>query len=182
MEPAYEIPLRPSELEKIGKLCAIQGQIEHLLRESYQRATGCGPKLASKVLQSNNLRANAEIWLLSLEHYKHVMPSVDLDLAHRVLDEITQMTEGRNDFVHAVFGYLIKIDLPELPAEIFVLDKRGSSDPPVGKRTRSEKTFPATAIDRILDRASWISRAVADINHHCVSGPGPSPWHDKLST
>jgi hypothetical protein len=100
--PPYYIPLTATELKSLGELCAIQGQVEHLLIVTLSYVLDIKENTARTILVSNSLHTNTEIWIaLFREKCGDDEVLNDAEAAYALVEGITQ---GRNDFVHAVFA------------------------------------------------------------------------------
>jgi hypothetical protein len=99
-QPAFHIPLSDEQLRTLGEVCAIQGQIEFLMRVTVMALRGVSMRTARKNVRS---LANAGVWLETVE--KHAVRQDIKELARAICDEIDALRRGRNDFVHAVFAY-----------------------------------------------------------------------------
>jgi hypothetical protein len=100
--PAFQIPLTRSELATLGELCAIQGQVEHLLIYTLSYVLDITPETARKMLAASSIQTNAETWI-TIFREKCVEEEVT-KTAELAFALVKGVMRGRNDFVHALFA------------------------------------------------------------------------------
>jgi hypothetical protein len=154
--PAYDIPLTKTQLQTLGELCAIQGQVEYLMIETLVHTADFSRETARKILGSTGIRANSEIWI-ALIREKQWKDKETLEYAEAAYKLIKDLAEGRNDFVHAIFawgaaggwtltGFVPKTKLPT--------GERSA----VAIRIRNAKQRSADELPKVRDQAAEISR------------------------
>jgi hypothetical protein len=179
MEPAYHITLTPDQFSLIGEICAIQAQIDWSMQNTIMRLLGISREAAQVILGSTSIANNSTIWLRVVQE-KHEWPD---KVAHAELavNKIKALAEGRNDFVHAIFGYsplgdgnfsLQSSDEPLDPQTFSALNKFTSA-----LRVRNLKPTPLDSLRHIRDLAAEISIRVA----HVSVGASNSPWRRRLA-
>jgi hypothetical protein len=102
LEPAFHIPLTDAELKLIGEICAIQGQIEYLIHNIVEQLLGTSRDTTNTLLGSTSIRTNSEIFIKVMEdkcHHEKLK-----SLAESILTDIKTLSEGRNDFIHALYA------------------------------------------------------------------------------
>lgn len=100
MEPAFHIPLDEDELRTLGEISAIQGQIELSITLTVQLLLDISHETALRILGSTSLGNNIDIWhRIVLEKAPEQRATAD-----RVKADVQALTEGRNDFIHAIYG------------------------------------------------------------------------------
>jgi hypothetical protein len=100
--PAFRIPLNNSELKTLGELCAIQGQVEHLLVYTLHYVLDLPLESARTILASNSLHTNAKMWI---EIFRAKCADQQLlTTAEAAFALVERTTRGRNDFVHALYA------------------------------------------------------------------------------
>ncbi|UVC08172.1 hypothetical protein IHQ71_23925 [Rhizobium sp. TH2] len=164
-DSAFPIPLTDDDLKAIGEICAIQGQIEYLMQVSLSRATALGMETSQLILGSTNLTANAEIWLNLLYHYRHVLPSLSLPWAEHFFEELCDFIRGRNDLLHAVYGYNTTLNLNDgTQRQIFTLNHFEHDDidqTAVAMRVKNSVASPTAKISEMRNKAARLSLIIA---------------------
>ena len=102
MNPAFNIPLSDAQLQTLGELTAILGQLEYYMGECIAALLHVLRPTARSILGSTKSESTTEIWLSIVNgKCKHQ----DLkDLAACVARDLKELHKGRNDFVHAFFA------------------------------------------------------------------------------
>ncbi len=90
-------------------------------------------------------------------------------------DDMAKIAQGRNDFVHAVFGW----PGPDEDLGISRVPGKAGSGPVIAMRTRNRKMRPTSDLSLVRDEAARLSRMVAHV-HWGLTGDEPSPWQDKF--
>ena len=185
IDPAYHIPLSADKLQLIGEICAIQGQIEWMMLHGVKRMLGVEESLARRIMGSTSIAANADIWINCIRA-KQKRRKRDLAHAERAYSDIAKLTEGRNDFVHAIYfvktdtnetGLMVRIAAPGLmPAQ---MEDHHSA---VAVRVRSGKAASIEGLLAIRDLAAEVSVRVAHVGWTAsfTSQFGRSPWQERL--
>jgi hypothetical protein len=102
MRPAFQIMLEPTALQLIGEICAIQGQIEWCMLGTVRQLLSVERPTAQRIMGSTSIANNAEIWLAIINESDC---SAELKLlAETAYRRLASLSEGRNDFLHAVYG------------------------------------------------------------------------------
>lgn len=177
MRPAFNVPLSDTEKKLIGELCAMQNQIEFLMAQIVGHLLAVPYTVANKVLGSTSIRTNADVWM-SLVREKCDCSDIK-ELAECAYKEIEALSQGRNDFVHALFatktttgGFGIST-LPNPPGGLS----------PVAVRVKGTKKREVADLRKVHDHAAKLSVMVAHIYWVLVEHPRhgkPSPWRDKF--
>jgi len=116
MKPAYHIPLSERELQLLGELTAIQGQIDWLLQHVIEKLLDIGPGVSMKVLGSTQVRANMAVFDAIVAEK---CPDELRPLCAEVSADIVTVSERRNDFIHAYYGALVP--LRDRPGEVLIM-------------------------------------------------------------
>lgn len=157
----------------LGELCAIQGQVEYLLAETLRCLLGVSVSTARVLLGSNSVRVNSEIWI-SLFREKCTHPEI-LKEAEAAYALIKTISEGRNDFIHAIFawgggkGWTITG---------WTQHRFNSSSPPIALRVRNLKQRPVSELVDVRNNAAELSCILARIDDFFM--PQEPDWPDDL--
>src|SRR5438045_2729111 len=100
IKPAFRIPLAYTELKMLGELCAIQGQVEHLLVHTLHYVLDVRLETARAILSSNSIHTNAKTWIAIFQ--EKCNDKQVLEWAKSGFGLVEGITRGRNDFVHAI--------------------------------------------------------------------------------
>jgi hypothetical protein len=183
MVPAYHIPLRQKDLALIGEICAIQGQIEWMMLNTVRDALDIEKALALRIMGSTAIGANSDIWMRCVR--KKQRNKYILAMAERAVADIKELSEGRNDFVHAAYFARRKSE-PDKPFTFYA--ERGARPLPTGLeavavRVRNQRTIPVSKLQSVRDAASVISIRIAHVHWMTIIRPKlklPSPWLHRL--
>jgi hypothetical protein len=143
--PAFRIPLAKAELAMLGELCAIQGQVEHLLVHTLHYVLDVKLETARTILASSSIETNLKMWIAVFRE-KCSDQSI-LDMAESAASMVKGLSQGRNDFVHAIYA------TPK--GEMWLLDHV-----PKGKKHRPSKSSEAIAV---RTRDTKKKRAIGDL-------------------
>ncbi|HEX8167929.1 MAG TPA: hypothetical protein VF601_19350 [Beijerinckiaceae bacterium] len=178
-QPAFLVGVDDFNLRLLGEISVIQGHIEACMIATVSHLLKTPIQLARQILGSTKVETNVMIWRDTIR--AKCGNSEIVALAETVFKEFRELTRGRNDFIHAVYVYLLdgpdgKVTglIPasmteELEAEVVAYRSR---DP--------DKIRAAKEISQVRDQAARLSRAVAHICWTVGEFETPTPWHDKL--
>jgi len=176
MQPAYQIPLTQKQLGTLGEICAIQGQIELTLQNTVRHLLGVPHKTVLAIMGSTSVRTNSEIFI-EVARCKCDKPDL-LRIAEDAFILIKDLSEGRNDFVHAIFGTTsgggFRLTSGGLP-----FGQHESS----AMRVRNRKKRPACELQDVRDIAAKISCALAHFDACLVQkmdADSLTPWRGKF--
>jgi hypothetical protein len=180
MDPAYQIPLPPKDLALLGELTAIMGQIDEEMTALVAILLQVDRDAANVIMGSSKVADNAAIWTNVIRNRSE---NEDLLwLVEHANSEIGKVSEGRNDFIHAVFENLL------MPAPV-LYDSRGFGFTQGGFRTidvearrvRKKKRRSVTELQSVRDQAARLSCLVAHITHLACGFPADSSaWLERL--
>lgn len=162
LTPAFRIPLASSELQALGELCAIQGQVEHLLVHTLHCVLDLPLETARTVLASSSIHTNARIWIAVFREKCHNQPI--LQTAEAAFKLVESTTKGRNDFVHAIFatpmGDLWLLDVAPKGTK----HRRSKGNEAVAVRTRDiGKKRPISDLVAVRNDAARLSVLLSEI-------------------
>jgi hypothetical protein len=162
ISPAYRIPLTRTELSTLGELCAIQGQVEHLLVYTLHYILDVQLETARKMLVASSIETNANVWI-AIFREKCVDRTV-LDVAEQAFALVKGITKGRNDFVHAIYatphGTMWLLD----HAPKGSTHRRSKANEAIAVRTRDMKTKrPIADLIKVRDDAARLSVLLSDV-------------------
>jgi len=160
--PAFRIPLADTELKMLGELCAIQGQVEHLLVYTLHYVLDVQVETARAILATNSIHTNAKTWIAIFQEKcndKRV-----IELANSAFGLVEGITQGRNDFVHAIYarpmGTMWLLDHAPKGAS----HKRGQRNEAIAIRTRDAKRKrPISDLIDVRNNAARLSVLLSDI-------------------
>jgi hypothetical protein len=185
MLPAYHVPLTDDQFKLIGEICAIQGQIEWMMLTTVREALGIPKELALRIMGSSAIGTNADIWIRCVR--KKQRNKFMLAMAQRAFDEIKDLAEGRNDFVHAAY-FARDPTNPDFPFVYFAeegLPAVATGNEAVAVRVRNDKTVPINKLKEVREKAAEISVRIAHVNWVTIIQrryrDWQSPWLDRLS-
>ena len=103
MHPAFKIPLSAKELQLLGEISVIQGQIEYIINE----ATAILLEVCLETVEMiyGPVTLPKRLNLFSLFAKKRSKPDSFLNDLAMLQSEIIVISELRNDFAHAIFGF-----------------------------------------------------------------------------
>lgn len=182
MDPAYQIPLTPGELQCLGELTAIIGQVDEEMTRCVSGLISADRPTTNLVLGSSKVADNSAIWAAVIG-----LRTKDEDiiwLVEHALKEIQSVSQGRNDFVHAYFhpGDVESVEVVEVnEAGATVLAVTGA---PYARRVRNDKRRAISELKEVRDRAARLSCLIAHIGWclapHGRDHPEHSPWLERL--
>jgi hypothetical protein len=161
VKPAYHIPLSPAALRMIGEICAIQGQIEHLMQDCLFLLLDMNLDDVRAILGSTRIGNNIDIWARIVRDKcsdKATLRQVDA-----VVAETAALAAGRNDFVHAVFARQTTDGWIGFARHR--IRKPGRT---VGIRTRSGKLTPVSRVRAVRNAASRISLRLLKVHDEAL--------------
>jgi hypothetical protein len=179
-QPAFLIGVDDFNLRLLGEISVIQGHIEACMIVTVSNLLGTPIHLARQILGSTKVETNVAIWRDTIKA-KCGNPEI-VALAENIFKEFRELTRGRNDFIHAVYVYLLdgpdgKVTTGLAPAPMI----HELEAPVVAYRSRDpDKMRAAKEIGQVRDQAARLSRAVAHICWTVGEFETPTPWHDKL--
>jgi hypothetical protein len=160
--PAFRIPLADTELKMLGELCAIQGQVEHLLVYTLHYVLDVQVETARAILATNSIHTNAKTWIKIFQ--EKCSDKRVLELADFAFGLVEGITQGRNDFVHALYarpmGTMWLLDhVPKGTSH-----KRGQRNEAIAIRTRdTKKKRPISDLIDVRNDAARLSVLLSDI-------------------
>jgi hypothetical protein len=162
INPAFRIPLTRIELATLGELCAIQGQVEHLLIHTLHYVLDIQLETARTILAASSIHTNAKVWI-AIFREKCADQSI-LKTAETAFTLVEGITKGRNDFVHAIYatpkGTMWLLD--HVPKG--VAHQRSKSNEAIAVRTRDvKKKRPIADLVRVRNDAAKLSLLLSDI-------------------
>jgi hypothetical protein len=184
MDPAYIIPLNQKELALLGELTVIMGQIDDMMIQTVQPLLGIDRAAANVILGSSKIGDNAAIWANVIRN--RTEDEDILWLVEIATKEIKNVSEGRNDFIHAVFTTQVLAKAvgstsgaATVPIPFNELFERM---PPTARRVRKDKPRSIAELTTVRDQAGRLSCLIAHI-HLLMSGTQAeaSPWLQTLS-
>lgn len=177
MRAAFQIPVSAETLQTIGELCAIQGQIEWCFQNTVRNLLEIEQPTGLAIMGSTSIGANAEIWIRVVR--EKIADKQAVQFAELAYKEISILAQGRNDFVHAVYG-----SPKGEPGEWFLRPDLERLSPAVGAvavRVRNRSVKETSTLNEVRDKAALTSLLVAHVNWIAFEGDGPSPWLDRLA-
>ena len=85
----------------IGELCAVQGQIETLIQRTAKLLLSVSDDVIMAIFGSTSVRVNCDIWIkICRERINDAELLKVVEQAHK---SATTISEGRSNFVHAMF-------------------------------------------------------------------------------
>jgi hypothetical protein len=184
MFQAYSIPLTDNDFVALGKLTAIIGQIDEEMVQTVCRKLKVKRAVGDAIMGSTKTSVSSSIWKRVVEgsaKRKKIGYLVDHAMA-----EIKAVSEGRNNFIHAVFyehlepgayTYSTTGEYVELQPDESVTTK--------AHRVKGGKRTPISELKPLVERAARLSCLVAHIAW-LVAPAFPkrksttSPWHNRL--
>ena len=182
MDPAYIIPLNQKELTLLGELTVIMGQIDDIMIQTVRPLLDVDRATANKILGSSKVADNVEIWASVIRN--RTDDEDILWLVEIAIKEIQAVSEGRNDFIHAVFTMRVLArtigtsgGTPPIPPIPIPFDDMFERLPPAARRVRNEKVRSVDELKTVRDQAGHLSCLVAHIQL-LMSGveAAASPW------
>lgn len=160
--PAFRIPLANSELQTLGELCAIQGEVEHLLVHTLHYVLDLPLETARMMLASSSIHTNAKTWIAVFRAKCHGQPI--LQTAEAAFNLVESTTKGRNDFVHAIFatpiGNMWMLDVAPKGAR----HRRSKGSEAIAVRTRDiSKKRPISDLVSVRNDAARLSVLLSEI-------------------
>jgi hypothetical protein len=179
MKPAYHIPLTPKELQTLGELCAIQGQIEKLMQDTVALLLEVGDQLGKAIMGSSSMEANSLIWITTVrQRVKDETARAWAEIAYR---ELKDLAAGRNDFVHAAYGQNLgesariqMFGFSISTGPMVIAKGRGS----MAMRVKSGKRRPVSDLQDVRDKAARLSNIFAAVEISAVEQLQGEPWDD----
>ena len=176
VEPAYAIAASDTDLQLIGELCAIQGQMEYLMHRIVQHLLQTGDNATRKILGSTSIGTNIDLWLWVIRN-KCPFPEL-VKLAEDIQGEISTLAQGRNDFVHALYAQ------GNMEDTSFGLVSGGKYHPAFGGsvavRMKTGKKRSTSDLLSVRNTAARLSCAMAHLNHCLFMGEvAPTAWTGK---
>jgi hypothetical protein len=95
ISPAFRIPITHSELATLGELCAIQGQVEHLLIHTLHYVLDVKLDAARAVLGHTSIHTNAHTWIAIFR--EKCGDREVIKMADEAFSLVAGITRGRND-------------------------------------------------------------------------------------
>jgi hypothetical protein len=177
IEPAYHIPLGASELNLVGEIAAINGQIEYLLGHVVNLLLGISHEAMLAVMHSSSIKNNTYIFV-TVARAKCRDPEL-LRIAEDVFTRMEALSKGRNDFIHAIYASDAAGTAFTLTAGI----ARPVVTDTVAVKTGSYKKRSITELQAVRDEAAKISCALAHFER-CIllnqPGTAQTPWLGKF--
>ena len=146
----------------LGELCAIQGQVEHLMVDTLSYALDVRTETARKMLASSSLHTNAIIWIAIFR--EKCRDQKTIKLAESAFALVQGITQGRNDFVHAVFATATGTSWMLLQYGKGKRQPRPTGNAAVALRTRDmKKKRPISDLKTVRNNAAELSVLLSDI-------------------
>lgn len=180
MNPAYQIPLTPAQLQCLGELTAIIGQVDEEMTRCVSGLIRADRPTTNLVLGSSKVADNSSIWAAFIRLRKKDDEDL-LWLVEHALKEIEAVSRDRNDFVHAFFQHgnvmmVHAVEVDETHAHIYA-----DVEPAYARRVRNMKRRELDELPGVRDRAARLSCLIAHITWRVGHGSWLSPWHETLS-
>lgn len=157
MKPAYHIQLSPAELQAIGEVVAIQGQIEWIIQHQVVLLLSVLPSTAAAMLGSSGLGKTASVWI-EIARCRLAQKAPDVrDVADHAYKELTALTQQRNDFIHAFYAEEVGGGIMFGPLQSRLQGRY------IAVRTSKGKRTALTELQAVRDRAAAISVLMATI-------------------
>lgn len=148
----------------LGEVVAIQGQIEWSMQATVCRLLNVDGALCRTIMGSTSVEANSTIWVRSI---RDKASSEDAKLwAEWAYKEIARLAQGRNDFVHAVYG----IPRLDAPGDFLMIGTDGDGDLHFAQsgglaiRVKNREARPAAEIAAVRAGLAKLSCVIAHIN------------------
>lgn len=178
ISPAYHIPLSPVQLRQIGQLCAIQAQIEWCMQMAVMKLLKLSIKTTLKVMQSTSIRTNSEIWISTIR--EKVTDPQGLAWAEHAYSQIDKLSEGRNDFVHALYGINLRHMMADSPSDLWMVAHRSSPSRWVKEsagtaiRLRNHAPSQLEKLPGLVKQAAKVSVIASFLDELCAAKPDPA--------
>jgi len=162
-------------LRQIGQLCAIQAQIEWSMQMVVMKLLALSIKTTLKVMQSNSIRTNSEIWISTIR--EKVSDERALAWAEHAYSQIDKLSEGRNDFVHALYGIDLRHMMADAPSPLFMVAHRSSPSQWVKQsgssaiRLRSHAPSQLEKLPSLVKQTAKVSVIAAFLDEMCAASP-----------
>ncbi len=193
VKPAYLIPLTPQNLALLGELVVILGQIEEEMVQGVTALIQADRPTTEKVMGASKMANKAGIWsaLIKLRHSKNETLLRWVDYA---CEELSDLSQDRNDFVHANWQHLVQVSrmqdgalVPITKLAMRLSSNREPSANPEGLARRIQnfsKSRSGEELQQVRDKAAALSCVIAHITY-CLAPHGEpdgskSPWLDTL--
>lgn len=183
MQPAYHISLTASEKRLIAEVSALQSQIEWLMRLAVQHLLGITPPLALTIMGSTNIAANAEIWIRTVR--EKATSEAAKAWAEYAYAGIPDLTKGRNDFLHTLFGFVVGANQEDTNFFFghMLSAQAAKAMPRRAIRVKTSAEAPLADLKKTRDGAARLSCVFAHVRWLVdEKSPEPSPWQRRLGS
>jgi hypothetical protein len=161
MKPPYHIPLTMREKAHLGEICALQGSIEFDIQICLTMLLGLDMKVVQRICPAS-LRTTSEIWIGVIRG--KVKDDWIRAVAEAAFKEFDQLSSGRNDFVHAMYGFTFLQEgepLGGIGRTATKWPKEYTHLAPAACRTSNMKITLVSDIKGVRDRASRVANLVS---------------------
>jgi hypothetical protein len=179
MEPSLEIYLSQAQLALLGELTVILGLVDDEMVKLVGELLRVSRSTANTIMGSSRIADNSQIWAAVIHERT---PDENLrSLVQHAQSEIQGISEGRNDFIHAVFD----VNVLTFAGDALTFNGEALTLGPLSAR-RVKKDKAARSVEElrpIRDRAARLSCLVTHISHVALGKPPEtSPWFERLSS
>lgn len=155
----------------LGQLTAVIGLVDEEMTQVVTNLLGVDRDAGNAIMGSTKIADNTAIWISVIK--QNTLDAETLGLIKHASREVQNVSEGRNDYIHAVFrsegGFF---DPAFFDPAIF------DTGTVQARRVKRDKEKPLADLPPLLARACRLSCLVAHISH-LVKGE-PSPWTNKF--
>ena len=154
-----------------------------------RKLLGLSLKSTLKVMGSNSIRSNSEIWISVI---REKLTDIDAKAwAEFAYSQIDKLSEGRNDFVHALYGVDLRAMIPDAPSNLFMVAHREKASDFIRQaestaiRLRSHSPSSLTSLPDLLKRTAKVSVIAAYLDDVCAATPDPvalATWRKRLGS
>jgi hypothetical protein len=184
MKPAYHISLTSREKILITELNAIQAQIEWLMRLTVQHLLNISPDTAKGIMGSTSIETNSNLWIKVIRE-KHPDSSIK-QWAEFAFLRIKELSKGRNDFLHTLYGFAVENDVLFGPISFIyghIAKKRHKAIPRRAVRVRTSAIAPLDDLNTARNEAAYLSVVFAHVEASAnPSEVGRVPWLHRLGS
>ncbi len=174
MKPAFHIPLSATQLRQIGELCAIQAQIEWSMQMVVKKLLGLSLASTLKIMGSTSIRSNSSIWIATIREKLDDQDAVAW--AEFAFSQIEKLSEGRNDFIHGLYGLDLSDIVTNSPSNLFMVTSRRKTSDLVrvagaaGIRLRSHAPTEISRLPKLVNQAARVSVIAAYLDEVAAKG------------
>ena len=189
MLPAFHIPLSAKQLRQIGELCAIQAQIEWSMQMVVRKLLGLSLPATLRVLGSNSIETNSSIWISTVR--EKISDDDAIAWADYAYARIKDLSQGRNDFIHGLYGVDLSGVIRDTPSRLFMVASRRKVSTfvkqaePTGIRLRSHAETRLDQLPTLLKTAALVSVIAAYLDDVAAKGADQAAlrsWRRRLGS